>query len=140
MLLVDANVLLHAVNEAAPEHGRARRWLGDSLAGPDTVAFAWIALLAFVRLATHPSVFVRPLAIEQALRIVATWLDAPPAITLEPTSRHVGRLTDLLTAASAGGSLVNDAHLAALALEHGATVVSFDRDFDRFAGLRTLVP
>ena len=135
MLLVDANVLLHAVNQRAREHHAARAWLGAALAGGEAVAFAWTVVLAFLRLSTHPAVFPRPLAAGRAAEVVQAWLDAPPAITVEPTRRHLSLVRGLLERAGTAGNLVGDAHLAALALEHGATLVSFDRDFARFEGV-----
>lgn len=140
MLLVDANVLLHAVNQRAREHDAARRWLGDALAQGEAVAFAWTVLLAFLRLSTHPAVFPRPLDADQATQTIEGWLAARPAVAVEPTRRHVPLMRGLLDRAGTAGNLVNDAHLAALALEHGATVVSFDRDFARFEGVRTRMP
>jgi len=140
VLLVDANVLLYAVNERAREHERARGWLGRALAGGETVAFAWTVLLAFLRLSTHPAVFLRPLAPEQAADVAEQWLAAPAAIAVEPTARHLPLLRGLLVRAGTAGNLVGDAHLAALALEHGATVVSFDRDFARFEGVASRRP
>lgn len=140
MLLVDANVLLHAVNQRAREHGAARAWLAQVLAGGEAVAFAWTVILAFVRLATHPAVFPRPLTVEQAVQACETWLGAPPAVVVEPTRRHVALLSGLLQHSGTAGNLAGDAHLAALALEHGATVVSFERDFARFEGVRCRRP
>lgn len=135
MLLVDANVLLHAVNERAPEHPAARDWLREALGGSEAVAFAWTVLLAFLRLSTHPAVFPRPIDASQATEVLERWLASPVAITLEPTRQHLPLVRGLLERAGTAGNLVGDAHLAALALEHGATVVSFDRDFARFEGL-----
>lgn len=140
MLLVDANVLLHAVNERAREHAAARGWVQEALGGGEAVAFAWAVVLAFLRLSTHPAVFPRPLSAGQAAESVERWLGSPPAVTLEPSRRHLPLLRGLLEAAGTAGNLVGDAHLAALALEHGATVVSFDRDFGRFEGLRVRRP
>ena len=140
MLLVDANVLLHAVNESAREHVRARDWLRDVLAGGEAVAFAWAVLLAFLRLATHPAVFARPLTSEQAAAIVERWLGAPAAMTLDPSPRHLALLRGLLAQAGTAGNLVADAHLATLALEHSATLVSFDRDFGRFDAVTWRLP
>lgn len=135
MLLVDANVLLHAVNLRSREHEPARRWLREALAGGEAVAFAWTVLLAFLRLSTHPAVFPRPLSSGAAADLLELWLQAPPAVTIEPTRRHLPLLRGLLSRAGTAGNLVGDAHLAALALEHDATVVSFDRDFGRFEGV-----
>jgi uncharacterized protein len=140
MLIVDANVLLHAVNARAREHPIARRFLERALPGPEVVGLAWITLLAFLRLATHPAIFPRPLAADQAVATVNAWLDGPGSVTVEPTRRHLPLLAGLLRDAGTAGNLVNDAHLAALALEHDATVVSFDRDFGRFEGVRWRPP
>jgi toxin-antitoxin system PIN domain toxin len=140
VLLVDANVLLHAVNEGAREHAVARSWLARALEGAESIGLAWMALLAFLRLGTHSSVFPRPMTVEFAAGIVEAWLAAPASIVLEPTRRHLPILRGLLVETGSGGNLVADAHLAALALEHDATIVSFDRDFGRFDGLRWRLP
>ena len=140
MLLVDANVLLHAVNEGSPEHREARDWLVDALGGNETIAFAWTVLLAFLRLSTHPAVFPRPLAVEDAADIVEGWIGAAPAVMVEPTRRHLALVRGLLSSSGSRGSLVSDAHLAALAIENDALLVSFDRDFGRFEGLRRRRP
>lgn len=135
MLLVDANVLLHAVNEDAREHETARRWLEESLGGREALAFSWVVLLAFLRIATHPSAFARPLAAGAAGDVADAWLGHRAAIVVEPTRRHLPLLKGLLGRTGTAGNLVSDAHLAALSLEHGATIVSFDRDFGRFEGI-----
>ncbi len=135
MKLVDANVLLYAVNVDTPHHERSRRWLDEALSGADTVAFAWVALLAFVRLATKVALFPRPLTVGEAMDRVDAWIAAAPAVVVEPTVRHASVVRDLLAPLGAGGNLVNDAHLAALAVEHQCTVVSYDNDFSRFAGV-----
>ena len=101
----------------------------------ETIAFAWTVILAFLRLSTHPAVFPRPLSSEQAIGALERWIAAPPAVIVEPARRHLALLRGLVGASGAGGNLVSDAHLAALALEHGATVLSFGRDFGRFEGL-----
>lgn len=136
MKLVDANVLLYAVNEDADRHEPSRRWLDGALSGQDTVAFAWVALLAFVRLSTKRGLFPAPLAFAQAMDRVDAWLSAAPAVVLQPTADHARIVRELLGQAGVAGNLVDDAHLAALALAHRCTVVSFDHDFSRFEGLR----
>jgi len=138
--LVDANVLLYAVNSDAPHHERARRWLDEALSGADTVAFAWIALLAFVRLSTRPDIFPNPLTLDDAMDQVDAWIAAGGAVVLEPTPDHGGVLRRLLAPLATAGNLVNDAHLAALAVEHNCGIVSFDNDFARFDGVRWQAP
>lgn len=140
MKLVDANVLLYAVNEDARYHDRSREWLDAALSGEDTVAFAWIALLAFLRLATKDELFPRPLALDEAMDRVDAWLAAPPAVVVDPTVEHPRLVRDLLRPLDVGGNLVNDAHLGALAIEHRCEIVSFDNDFDRFEGVRWSPP
>lgn len=140
MKLVDANVLLHAVNESSLQHASARRWLDEALSGAEAVGFAWVALLAFLRLSTRSGVFPRPLPPGVASETVRAWLAQPPAAVVHPTSRHLTVLSGLLESTGTGGNLVNDAHLAALALEHDAGIVSFDRDFERFSGVTLEVP
>jgi toxin-antitoxin system PIN domain toxin len=133
--LVDANVLLYAVNTDAAHHAAARSWLDQSLSGEATVAFSWVALLAFIRLATKIGLFPSPLSVDEAMNRVDAWLAAPPAVVVEPTPRHGRVLRDLLSEVGVGGNLVNDAHLAALALEYRCTIVSYDNDFARFSGV-----
>ena len=136
MKVVDANVLLYAVNRDEARHEEARAWLDGALSRGETLGFAWLVLLAFLRLSTHPSVFPNPFDAEAATRRVRAWLEPPGAVVVEPTRRHVDVLAGLLASAGAGGNLVSDAHLAAIAIEHGATVVTYDNDFGRFPGVR----
>jgi len=138
--VVDANVLIYAVNEDSPLHERARSWLDSALVGSESVGLSWIALLAFLRLSTRADVFAAPLSTEQAVVIVEGWLSAPSAVVLHPTPRHLSVLAGLLSPFGTAGNLVSDAHLAALAVEHHSTVVSFDHDFGRFPGVRWQEP
>ncbi|PFG19027.1 TA system VapC family ribonuclease toxin [Serinibacter salmoneus] len=139
--LVDANVLIYAVDTASTHHSRAKSWIDEALAGTQTVLMPWVSLLAFVRLTTHPRIFERPLTPETALGIVEGWLGCDNVVAPEPDTRHVRRLTDLLAATGGrGGNLVNDAHLAALAVQWGARVVTFDSDFGRFPGVHWFSP
>jgi toxin-antitoxin system PIN domain toxin len=140
MWLPDANVLLYAVNSDAPNHEVARTWLDGALGGRRTVAFSWTVLLAFLRIATNPAVFPRPLEPDRAVEQIRSWLRGSTATVVEPGGRHVDLLASLLEASGVAGNLVADAHLAAIAIEHGAELVSFDRDFARFAGLRWTFP
>jgi len=132
----DVNVLLHAVNADSPQHGVARGWIEASFAHAQGIGFAWPALLGFLRLATRRGIFVKPLAIDDALGVVDAWLQHPAAKVIVPTERHAALLASLLLGAQRGGNLVSDAHLAALAIEHRAELGTFDRDFENFPGLR----
>lgn len=136
MRLVDANVLLYAVNSDAPHHEPSRAWLDSALSGGDRVGLAWVPLLAFVRLSTKAQLFANPLSVDEATVQVQEWLAAPGAVPVLPTARHADVLRELLGDLGAGGNLVNDAHLAALAHEHKAEIVSYDADFGRFGRVR----
>ncbi len=140
MLIPDSNVLVHAANEDAREYAASRNWLLDALRGREPVGLAWSTILAFVRLSTHPRIFSPPLTVERSIALVKSWLSAPAGVLIEPTVRHLTLLHGLLHDVGVAGNLVNDAHLAALALEHDATVISFDRDFARFEGVRWRMP
>jgi len=140
LLLVDANVLVYAVNTAAGEHQGARAFLLEALDGTEAVALPWLVTLAFLRVTTHPRILRRPLSVADAGEVLRRWLEQPACVVLEPTRRHAGLLLGLLNQSGSGGNLVNDAHLAALALEHDATVVTYDRDFERYAGVRRRRP
>jgi toxin-antitoxin system PIN domain toxin len=133
--IVDANVLLYAVNSDSAHHAAARAWIDDALAGPGTVGFSWGVLLAFVRISTHRATFERPLSVDEAIETCRSWLAQPSAVVIESTTRHLDMLAGLLASSGTAGNLVSDAHLAALAVEHAAEVVTFDADFGRFAGL-----
>lgn len=136
MTLVDANLLLYAYDPESTRHHECRRWLEEVLSGNDPVRFAWVTLWAFIRIATNPRVFAHPLAPREAHAAVASWLAQPNAAILEPGERHLELLKSAMEDGQASGSLVMDAALAAIALEHGATLCSTDRDFARFAALK----
>jgi uncharacterized protein len=138
--LVDANLLLYAVDERSPRHRAARAWLTERLTSDNAIAFSWTALLAFLRLSTHPRVFERPLSTERAFDVVDAWLGQPSAVVVHPGERHARLVRQLLVPLGTAGNLVADAHLAALAIEHGAELDSSDTDFARFAGLRWVNP
>ncbi len=140
MKLVDANLLLYAVDTTSPHHGVAKPWLERQLSGSETFAFAWAVLLAFVRLATNPRVFSAPLTVEEALDLLDSWLTQPNATVVHPTDRHSGVLRELLLSLGTAGNLTSDAHLAALSIEHGAELCSGDGDFARFPRVRWFNP
>jgi hypothetical protein len=135
MILVDANLLIHAYNPRSVLHEPSRGWLEGAFSGPSLVRFTWMTLWAFIRITTNPRVFERPLTFADADDIVSTWLAEPAAGVLEPGERHWPILQRLLADGQAAGPLVMDAALAAIAIEHGATLVTTDRDFSRFPGL-----
>lgn len=136
MRLVDANLLLYAYDPRAMHHDASRRWLERTLSSPELVRFGWVTLWGFLRISTNPRVFEHPLSADEASRAVTSWLDQPSVDILEPGERHWDILRDLLSGAQARGPLVMDAALAALAIEHGATLETTDRDFARFPGLK----
>jgi toxin-antitoxin system PIN domain toxin len=140
MTLVDANVLLYAVNTASPQHVAAKTWLDDALSNDSRLGLPWLSLLAFLRIATHPSVFQRPLSVDRALEVLDIWCQAPNVVHPEPGRNFAAALALTLTSGSAPGNLVNDAYLAALATEHDAAVATFDRDFARFPNITIVVP
>ena len=135
MILVDANLLLYAANHGAPEHRTARSWLDAQLSGSPRVGLPLSSLLAFLRLATNPLVVRHPVSIAAAWGQVEEWLDAPPVWVPAPADRRREILQGLLGSPGMTSRLVPDAHLAALAMEHGLTLCSADADFARFAGL-----
>jgi toxin-antitoxin system PIN domain toxin len=140
VILVDVNILLYAYNAEAEQHEKSRAWFETVLSGPDLVRFAWLTLWAFLRIATSPRVFYRPLSASEAEAAISSWLAQPCAGTLEPGERHWDILRGLVRDAQATGPLVMDAVIAAIAIEHGATVYTTDRDFSRFSGLRWTNP
>jgi toxin-antitoxin system PIN domain toxin len=140
VVIVDANVLLYAVDTTSPHHDQSRSWLDASLAGAEAIGLSWVALLAFIRVGTNPLILPTPMTVDQTTDQVQAWLDAPAAVLAEPTPRHPAVLRGLLRESGTAGNLTTDAHLAALAVEHGADVVSYDRDFARFRGIRHRLP
>jgi toxin-antitoxin system PIN domain toxin len=140
MILIDANVLIHAVNSDSPLHRKAKAWLEATLSGPDTVGLSWIVLLAFLRLTTRPGIFEKPLSVKTAFDVIDAWLELPSVVPVDPAGQHFRIMRDLLLPLGTGGNLTSDAHLAALAIEHGAELCSSDSDFDRFPRLRRRNP
>lgn len=136
MILLDANLLIYAVNQDAPLHRKAKSWLESVLSGQETVGFPWNVLLAFLRLTTRPGLFRHPLPLCTAFDLVASWLDQASATIVHPGPRHLELLRQLLLPMGTGGNLTSDAHLAALAIEYGADLCSSDTDFARFPGLK----
>ncbi len=140
MILVDVNILVYATNSAASQHASAREWLNRKLSETDLVGLPWAALLGFLRLATGARIFPRALTMAAAWTQVSQWLECEPAWIPQPGERHAEVLGKLLAEPGVHGNLVSDAHLAALAIEHGLTLCSTDGDFARFPRLKWLNP
>ena len=136
MIVVDANLLLYVKIADLPQHRRAAAWFEQCVREVSRIGLPWPSLLGFLRISTNPRVFSRPLSIAQAWEQVEEWLDLPGVWVPQPTEQHARVVGQLLREANAGGNLVPDAHLAAIALEHGLEVCSTDADFARFAGVR----
>jgi toxin-antitoxin system PIN domain toxin len=140
VILVDANLLIYAIDTDSPHHGSARRWLEDALSGDTAIALPWIVLLAFLRITTRTGIMRRPLPPDEALGYIDSWLRQPYVRALAPGENHWPILKNLLLSSGTAGNLTSDAHVAALALEHGCTIVSADNDFRRFAGVTHVNP
>ena len=140
MILVDANLLLYAHVDSFPDHQKARRWLDECLNGTSRVGLPWPSLLAFLRLVTNPRIFEHPEPVADAWEQVENWLACESAWIPQPSDRHAQVLSSLLTRTHAQGNLIPDAHLAALALEHGLILCSTDGDFARFPRLHWVNP
>lgn len=140
MKLVDANVLINATFSDRPDHPASARWLERAFNGTEVLALPWLSLLAFVRIVSSRQIFPHPLPVEEALDRVDSWLALSHVVSLHPADGHARDLSELLTYAGGVGNLVNDAHLAVIARQHRATVVSYDRDFGRFPGITWRTP
>jgi toxin-antitoxin system PIN domain toxin len=140
VILIDANLLLYAIHADLPLHSRARGWLEDCLNGQRSVGLPWSVLLAVLRLSTNPRLFPHPLSIEAATEVIDGWLARSVVHVPEAGPAHWPILRLLLLESGTGGNLCSDAHLAALAIEHGYVLHSADNDFRRFRGLKTVNP
>lgn len=139
-MIVDANVLLYAVDSASPYHARAAAWLTDALTGDVRVGLPWQTIGAFLRIGTHPRVLASPMTAADAQRYVDTWLDLE-TVWVPPATEHTARIySELARKHQVTGNLVPDAQLAALAIEHGVAIVSGDTDFARFSEVRWVNP
>jgi uncharacterized protein len=140
LYLVDVNLLLYAHLPPSSFHRRAREWLDGVIGGPQRVGLPWLSLLGFLRIATNPRSLIRAESVPLAMQQVREWLDNDTVWIPQPAERHADILGRLFDAAGKGANIVPDAHLAALAIEHGLTLCSNDREFARFPGLRWLNP
>jgi toxin-antitoxin system PIN domain toxin len=140
MKIVDINLLIYAINKDTPHHSKAKKWLEDSLSGDEAFGFAWIVILGFLRIVTNGRIMPSPLIPEVAIDSVNDWLQQPPSLTVVPSDQHWSILKELLMPLGTAANLTSDAHLAALAIEHGARLYSTDNDFSRFQSLRWTNP
>jgi toxin-antitoxin system PIN domain toxin len=140
MVTPDANILLYAYNTADERHSAAKKWLENAMSGAEIFAFSWQAVTAFLRIASHPRSFPRPYSLSEITAIVGDWLDCENIILLAPTQRHWAIFNELILDGQTTGPMMMDAHLAALAIEHDATLATTDKDFSRFSGLKLTNP
>lgn len=141
MIFLDANLLIYAVNADAPLNHQAKTWVQDTLDGQrGPVAMSWFSLIAFVRIITNPKIISAPRSLDEALQQVNAWLALPNVTLIEPGSNHLHHFEAVCRATNAKGNLITDAHLAALAIEHGCELASCDTDFAKFPGLRWINP
>lgn len=139
-MLIDTNLLIYAVNRDAPKHDQARDWLEQTLSSNTVIGIPWLVSIAFLRLTTNPRVMQSPITVEQALDYVNGWLQQPCVMPLNPGERHWAILNKLLMTTGSAGNLTNDAHLAAIAIEHGYVIASSDNDYKRFDGVEHINP
>jgi uncharacterized protein len=140
VIVVDANLLIYAIDSDSPHHARAHPWLERTLSGTVPVGLPWIVILAFVRLTTRPGILYRPLPLANAIAYVDSWLEQPSVEIVAPGEHHWQIFSRLLEATGTAGNLTSDAHIAALALERGAGICSADHDFARFLGVNHVNP
>ena len=136
MILVDTNLLLYAENTLSEHHQAVRIWWDTQLSGAEPVCLCWPVLTAFIRVGTNLRLHRRPLSLKEAVERVQSWLDQPCVRMIHPGEQHWAIFQAMLRDGKAIGSLVSDAHLAALALEHNCVLQSTDEDFARFKGLK----
>lgn len=136
MNLIDVNVLIHSRRKDADRHAEFRAWLNEALSAPDPVAVAPHSVASAIRVLSHRGIWRDPLSLEECLEYAALIRSASATIFLEPGPRHWDVFAELSRATSARGNLVMDAWLAALAIEHNCTLITTDRDFARFDGLK----
>jgi toxin-antitoxin system PIN domain toxin len=135
VILPDVNVLLYAFRSDVERHDAYRVWLEGVINGDAAYGMSPQVIASVIRLATHPRIFARPDRLEDVLAFASTVLDQPHCQIIEPGSRHWGIFTSLCRGANANGNLIQDAWLAALAIESGCEWITNDRDYARFDGL-----
>ena len=140
MKIVDINLLIYAINRDTPLHKKAKKWLETTFTGEESVGFAWVVILGFLRIVTNGRIMPYPLRPEDAFEIIDEWINHPLCKIIVPTERHWDILKDLLMPLGTAANLTSDAHLAALTIEHGGRLFSTDNDFSRFPHLRWTNP
>ena len=135
MTLPDANLILYAHIEDFPQHPKSKAWLEKTIAGGERIALVWQVITAFVRIGTNAKLFKTPMTVAQVEKALTALLENQNVNLINPTERHWEIFLRLLKESNAGGSLVMDAHLAALAIKHNARLASTDNDFKIFSGL-----
>jgi toxin-antitoxin system PIN domain toxin len=138
--IIDLNLLIYAVNADAPRHDRAKAWLEGAVNGYERVGLAWAVILGFLRITTNGRIMPRPLSADQAVTVIDRWLDHPNIVVVTPGERHWEVLKKITGPLGLASNLTSDAHLAALAIENGATLCSADTDFGRFSSLKWVNP
>lgn len=140
MIVPDANLLIYAYDQEAPQHKAARNWWETLLSEDEPVGVPWLVALAFLRIATHPTINRNPMAPAGVMAILKSWEDRACFRYLHPGPRHREILESLVRKAGVSGNRLNDAHIVALAIEHDACIHSSDQDFARFPEVRWLNP
>ena len=140
MTIPDANILLYAYNADVPQHAKAADWVEELFSGSEVVGLPWVTLWAFLRISTNSRIWPNPKSASRALEIVQSWLRQPDVVVVHPGERHLELLDGLVTRYRVSSTLMADAALAAIVLEHGAVLASTDQDFRRFPELKWLNP
>lgn len=135
MILVDANLLIYAIDQDSTQHAKAHRWFEGVLNGPEMIGLSWIVVLAFLRITTRAGIVRKPMSVETAVDYCQSWLDLTSVQFVVPGPHHWPIFRNLLLSVGTAGNLTSDVHLAALALEHGCAIYSADNDFKRFPGI-----
>ena len=136
MKIIDLNVLIYAVNKDSTHHNQARSWLETQLNGTESIGIPWLVILGFIRIMTNGRIFPNPLSVEQATDLVDAWLATPLVRIPGPEPGHWDLVKELILETGAAGNLTSDIHVAAIAIGHGAKLITLDADFSRFKGLR----
>jgi len=140
VIIPDINLLLYAHDSSSPFHAKAAAWWQSCLSGTEPIGLLHVVTFGFVRIVTHPRVFVNPMTAAEAAGHVRSWLEQPPVQVIAPGSDHVRPTLELLETIGTAGNLVSDAQMAALAMDHDAVLHTADTDFVRFQGLRWFNP